>query len=502
MFRKFIFNYRIFIWILLILALVMGGGFLVIAFSYNLQKKTESYIEAARTSVSVAKEMENELTAIRGLTFTYLVNKSGVWLDSMKNRQMMFIVHLDRARAKANSPEEERLVQQISALYSNFEQNIITATSLVKYGDISKANALIAHSAQDLISTIQSKSNQYIELNKSAEKIYELEIAKTNSVILKTMVSLGVGGIVAGLLLGWLLTRMLFGPINQLVLTIRGATGEAVLERFKLPLGGELDELGNRVKDLIDRINQANEDLNRNRELLQYSNKYATLGKIAPTIAHEIRNPLAAIKMLVYSIREEHNLPDSIKEDLDIISSEIDRMEGFTKDFLKFAKPADPIFTLVNPTDSLTEVIQLLKPRLKKNSIQLIDNATANKALVMADVGHLKQLYMNIILNAVEVMPKNGQLLIDSSIVLNSQKDNCLEQTEFLRISFNDSGPGIPEAIMKTLFEPFIRGSEQGVGLGLSISQGIATTHGGWISAENKEHEKGAIFHIFLPIKS
>jgi signal transduction histidine kinase len=480
----------------------MGGGFLVIAFSYKLQKKTESYIEAARTSVSIAKEMENELTAIRGLTFTYLVNKSDVWLDSMKNRQMKFIIYLERARAKANSPEEERLVQQISALFTNYEQNIITSASLVKTGNISKANALIAHSAQDLFSTIQDKSNQYIKLNKSAETLYELEIAKTNSIILKTMVSLGIGGIVAGLLLGWLLTRMLFGPINQLVLTIRSATGETVLERFKLPHGGELDELGNRVKDLIDRINQANEDLNRNRELLQYSNKYATLGKIAPTIAHEIRNPLAAIKMLVYSIREEHNLPDSIKEDLDIISSEIDRMEGFTKDFLKFAKPADPIFTLVNPTDSLVEVIQLLKPRLKKNSIQLIDNASVNTAYVMADVGHLKQLYMNIILNAVEVMPKNGQLLIDASIITNCQNDKVLAHTDFLRISFNDSGPGIPEAIMKTLFEPFIRGSEQGVGLGLSISQGIATTHGGWISAENKEHEKGAIFHIFLPIKS
>jgi signal transduction histidine kinase len=177
-------------------------------------------------------------------------------------------------------------------------------------------------------------------------------------------------------------------------------------------------------------------------------------------------------------------------------------MESFTKDFLKFAKPADPIFSLVNPTDSLAEVIQLLKPRLKKNSIQLIDNATSNKALVMADVGHLKQLYMNIILNAVEVMPKNGQLTIDASIVSNSKKDNGIEQSELLQISFSDSGPGIPEAIMKTLFEPFIRGSEQGVGLGLSISQGIATSHGGWISAENKVHEKGAIFHIFLPIKS
>ena len=485
---------------LLSLAILMGGVFLVIAFTYNLQKETEKYIESTRSSVNDAKDMENELTAIKGLTYIYLVNKSNTWLDSLRDRQEIFVIFLERARISANTPEEEFLIQQISALFSNYEQNILLAVLNLRNGEISKANALLVHSAQELLGTIQEKCNEFITINKQAEFLHESELARTNVLILKILISLGIGGIVAGILLGWLLSRMLFSPINQLVLKVRGTSGEAVLEHLKFSHGSELDELGESIKDLIDRINRANEDLSRNKELLQYSNKFANLGKIAPTIAHEIRNPLAAIKMLVYSIREDANISATFKEELDIISREIDRIDNFTKDFLKFAKPADPIFSDVNPTECLGEVIQLLKPRLKNNNIHLTNNTTKCKWHVMADTSHLKQVYLNIILNAVEVMPTGGELAIDVEAVTEIDINRQGESREFIRIDFSDSGPGIPEAIMKTLFEPFIKGSDMGVGIGLSISQSIANSHGGWIAAENKPDGSGAIFRIYLPI--
>ncbi|PKP36116.1 MAG: hypothetical protein CVT98_09055, partial [Bacteroidetes bacterium HGW-Bacteroidetes-15] len=102
----------------------MGGVFLVIAYTYNLQKKTEEFIESSRRSVSTAKEMENELIAIKGLTYTYLVNKSDLWLDSLNTRKTNFIIHLERARKEVNTVEEESLVKQVSALFSNYEQSI------------------------------------------------------------------------------------------------------------------------------------------------------------------------------------------------------------------------------------------------------------------------------------------------------------------------------------------------------------------------------------------
>jgi signal transduction histidine kinase len=494
-----IFNYRIFIWVLLILAIIMGGVFLLIAFSYKLQKETETYIELAQTSVNEAKEMENELTAIKGLTYTYLVNKSGQWLDSLNHHKMKFVIHLERARAGANSNEEKLVLQQISALFSNFEQNLLIANTHLNNNELSTANALLFHSAEDLLGTIQQKSNEFISINQSSESQHELELAQTNSIILKILITLGIGGISIGLLFGWLISRLLFGPINQLILTVRSASGEAVLEKVSLNSGNDFNELGERINKLVERINKANEDLSRNKELLQHSNKNAALGKIAPTIAHEIRNPLAAIKMLIYSIKEDHSVSATIKDDLDIISGEIDRLENFTKDFLRFAKPSDPVFEIINPITSLSEVIQLLKPRFKKNNIAVSEDIGGVDCSVWADSGQLKQIYLNIILNAIDIMSNGGTLTIIAGLVTASQDPGNENQSTYIGIRFIDSGPGIPNAILNNLFEPYIKKSDMGVGIGLSISQSIAKSHGGWITAENMSDCSGAVFSVFLP---
>jgi signal transduction histidine kinase len=246
-------------------------------------------------------------------------------------------------------------------------------------------------------------------------------------------------------------------------------------------------------------MNKANEDLSRNQELLQHSNKHAALGKIAPTTAHEIRNPLAAIKMLVYSIKEDSDISESVKDDLEIISGEIHRLENFTKDFLRFAKPSDPVMEVVNPISSLREVIQLLKPRFKKNSIVLTEDYAVSDCHVMADSGQLKQIYLNIILNAVDIMPNGGMLTIQSDFVSENNQHEQENQPDFFRLQFLDTGPGIPSAILHNLFEPYIKKSDMGVGIGLSISQSIAKSHGGWITATNQQNGKGATFNLFLP---
>lgn len=496
--RKFFFSYRVFVWVLLLLAIVLGSGLIVIAYTYNLQKKTEKQVELARLSIEIAKELEVELFSIRNFTFIYIDDKSPEWIDSVRIRRRNFIISLERARNSLNTVEETSLIQQISALFSNFELNLNTATSLVYQGNITQANALLVHSARDLLGTIHQKSRQYISLNQRVGELHKKDIARTNSIIFNVMIALGFGGVVSGLFLGWMISRMLFAPINQLILNVRDASGGAVVEKLKIHSGDELDELGNQINELIARINKTQEDLNRNKQLLQYSNKYAVLGKVAPTIAHEIRNPLTAIKMLIYSLKEGTSFDKSHEKDLSIILSEIDRMEDFIKNFLKFTKPSDPVFLKVNPCDVLSDVLILLAPRFKEKKLELINSCSKSKVNVLADSGQLKQLFMNLLLNALEVLPENGYIKIDSQKVILNE----LNHKEFIKISIEDSGPGIPEKVMKSLFEPFVKGSEQGVGLGLSISQNIATMHNGWIEAENKTNGTGAIFHLFIPIST
>lgn len=479
----------------------MGGVFLLIAYSYRIQKETEAFIEAARTSVNHGKEMENELTALKGLTYIFLGNKSDRWLDSLKHHKKLFTIHLERARIGSKSFEENLLIQQLSGLFGNYEQNILTARKHLKNNDITKANALLLHSAKDLLETIQRKNNEYIIVNTRTERLYENELTRTNAIVLRILTTLGIGGIAVGLLFGWLITRLLFGPINQLILTVRSASGQAVLEEVRLNHTNDFNELEESIKNLIGRINRANEDLTRSRMLLQHSNKYAALGKIAPTIAHEIRNPLAAIKMLVYSIREEGGISPSVKDDLDIISGEINRLEKFTKDFLRFAKPSDPVFEVANPMESLGEVMQLLKPRFKESRIAVNEVFNAEKCSVLADSDQLKQIFLNIMLNAINIMPNGGTLTIQADIVEGRRNPTETGIRTCICIKFLDTGPGIPEAILCNLFEPYIRKSDMGVGIGLSISQSIAESHGGWIDAQNRPGGEGAMFAVFIPTR-
>jgi len=493
-------NYKLLVWMLLIIALVMGGGYLITAYTYNLQRINEQRIDIARRTVSVAEEMEMELIRMRGFTLTYLVDKSPQWLDSIRVLETRFVILLERARLNAATHEEQLIVQQISALFSNYNQNLIAASAKVRVRQIRQANAMIEFAATNLIGTILEKSRNFINLNITAERDFEREIARTNVIIFRTMISLGIGGIVGGLLIGWIISRMLLKPINQIILQVRSASGGTMLEKLEVSNIDNLDDLGKRVSSLIARINQTQADLEKNQELLKYSNKYAVLGKVAPTLAHEIRNPLASIKMLVYSMREDGQLPEGTSQDLDIISKEIDRMEAFIRNFLKFARPAEPALIPIDPAELLSEVIQLVKPKLKKSQIEYNFKNELGQIKTPADASHLKQIFMNLIINAIEIMPKGGNINVSFRKASLQRPDQQSDSENYLAIDIEDTGPGIPEKVMQHLFEPFVKGKEQGIGLGLSISQNIALMHKGWIDATNKPNAAGAIFTLYLPI--
>jgi signal transduction histidine kinase len=148
----------------------------------------------------------------------------------------------------------------------------------------------------------------------------------------------------------------------------------------------------------------------------------------------------------------------------------------------------------------LQEVIRLLKPKLKTNEITLTDNTATARFRVSADAGHLKQLFMNLLINAIEAMPDGGEMTLNTSLQTGPELPDGNSGIKYLALSIMDSGPGLPGKVIEHLFEPVIKGNDQGVGLGLSISQNIASIHKGWIEGKNNPEGAGAIFHIFLPL--
>ena len=492
---KFHISYQIIVWALVTIAITLAGGFLIISYIYRIQDETYLLMEQNVQSAKMAKELNLSLFEIRAASLTYLFDRSSERIAALQEKQNEFIVLLEKAKASANNEEEDNLLQQIAALFSNYQQTLTNALELHRKGYISQPNALIVHASQDLINTIEEKTNGFISSKESAQAAYGESIKRNDDIIRTAMYALGCGGIILGLVLGWLIARIILNPIYKLVLKVRDAAGSEMVEHIKMSPGKELEELDLHINRLIGRINQAHEDLQKNRELLERSSKLAAIGKIAPALAHEIRNPLTAIKMLIYAMMQEPDVNEDKRHDLEIITHEINRVEGFLQNFLKYARPAKPQIRMVSIIPEIKETLQLMQARLRQSNITLIENHQHENLRIKADPDMIKQIVMNLVLNAVESMGQDGELKL-TTLVNADDAENQLFQ-----ISVSDTGPGIPDDIKDSLFDPFVKGKDQGVGLGLSISQRIAELHHGWISAANNSG-KGATFTIHLPMKS
>jgi signal transduction histidine kinase len=494
---KFHFSYKLIVGSLIVIALVMAGGFLTISYIYRIQDANNLIIKENVKSVRAANELEIALYHMRIISLNYVIDKDTAWIRQLRQRENDFLYALDKAQLSANTPEEENIIRQISALFSNFEQNLNTGLALQRQGSVTRANRLLLHGSRDLINTIEQKSKEFIQSNESQQAFYEESIRKNNDFISSAMYALGFGGMVLGLVLGWMVARIILNPIYKLVLKVRGAAGSEMVEHIKMSPGKELEEIDLHINRMISRINQAHEDLEKNRALLERSSKLAAIGRLAPAIAHEIRNPLAAIKMLIYSMLNEPDISSEKQEDLKIMTHEIERMEGFLQNFLKYARPSRPQMKEVEIVRVVRETLHLMLPRIRQHGVEVSELYQDEKIMLRADPDQLKQIFMNLLLNAVEAMERGGRLDISTSLEETGDEE---AGKKYLKVNISDSGKGIPDDIIDSLFDPFVKNKEGGVGLGLSISQRIAELHHGWIKAANNPGH-GATFTLYLPLE-
>ncbi len=494
---RFHLSYRTIIFALIIMALTLAGGLIIVAYTYKLQESTARIMDTNVRSLKAAHELEVALFDMRGLIFNYILEKSPKWVDSMNKVEIRFIISLNRATESSNTKEESTLIQQMSALFFNFEQDFKKAVASYRMGYITKANSLLLHVNDDLFGTIYDKCRLFIQLNEKDQSIYQGKIKRVNDNMRTAMYGLGFTGIVLGIILGWVISRIILTPIYELILKVRGATEGELVERLPMSPGRELKQVNRHIQKLVVRINEAHEELEEKRRLLERSNRLATLGKMASSIAHEIRNPLTAIKMLIFSMAQNKETPKDMQSDLTIISKEIERMDKFIQSMLKFARPGEPDF---NPTDIsavIRETLYLLGPRLRQNKIELAEKYHPRATLLQADSDQLKQVFMNIILNAIEAMPDGGKLSIDTHL---TEVPVNGEMKKVACINIIDTGTGISDEIKDTLFDPFVKkDKDYGTGLGLSITQQIIEMHHGKVIASNNE-DKGACFTIYLPL--
>lgn len=234
--------------------------------------------------------------------------------------------------------------------------------------------------------------------------------------------------------------------------------------------------------------------LTESQAIIARQEKLASLGVLAAGVAHEIRNPLTAIKLRLFSLKK--SLPAALTENEDalMIGSEISRLERIVKDFLQFARPSEPELVIIPAQRVLQEVQVLLMPELQKAGIQLT-LSPAEPAWVRVDTQQIKQALINLVRNSADSIGRDGIIALS---VHGEGGQNLKARKATVALEVADSGKGIPSEVQQRLFDPFFTTKEGGTGLGLPIAARIVEKHGG----ELRYHtllDRGTTFTILLP---
>jgi signal transduction histidine kinase len=228
--------------------------------------------------------------------------------------------------------------------------------------------------------------------------------------------------------------------------------------------------------------------------IIERQEKLASLGVLAAGVAHEIRNPLTAVKARLFSHQRSFAKNSIEYQDVHVIGNEINRLERIVQDFLQFARPAEPKLTAMTGETPLREVRDLLAPQCEKNAIQLKLDIQSGDSF-QADPQQLKQVLINLVQNAAESIVQNGQIILR---VRNGMARLAGHYRPVVILETEDNGKGIPADVQKRLFDPFFSTKDTGTGLGLSIAARIIEKHGGLLEFQTRPH-RGAIFGVIFP---
>jgi two-component system sensor histidine kinase AtoS len=218
--------------------------------------------------------------------------------------------------------------------------------------------------------------------------------------------------------------------------------------------------------------------------------KFAVIGELAAGIAHEVRNPLTSVKGFLELMTQKIDKKDPIQQYIEIMLGEIMRINRIISEFLLLSQPTVPIKRPANVHSVLDEILLLSEGEFLIKNIELVRKYDLSCSLVNIDVEQIKQVFLNLVTNAIAAMPEKGRLTIESSL---DRFENVV------RIYFIDTGIGIETSEVDSIFDPFFTTKAEGTGLGLTVSYRIMENHGGKIDVLSTPGD-GSTFIVTIPV--
>ncbi|MBU3916913.1 histidine kinase [bacterium] len=450
--------------------------------NYRIEKLLYSIMDEDLVAYQIAENLEVALVSQKGFVSYYFLDGDPNWLRMLGEHRQIFKEKLKEANQISQTSEEKAVLAEIDRSYW-------------KYLDLK--DQVIHHYKTD-------KRDRGTELHKIVRKMFfdilkdckrykELNASKMKKASLNSHVEASRLRIIAGVLvvsisllslsLVLVLTKRILDPLNRMTLESSQASSDS------LPMD-EVTTLDRNIKGLLLDVGQKSTKLEESRQHLKQSEKMAMVGKLAAGMAHSIRNPLTSVKMRLFSLGRTARLTKNQKEDFQVISEEIHHVDTIVQNFLEFSRPPKLNFQRVSPSVVVDLALQLLEHRLKSYNVEVTVVREQPLPDINGDPEQLKEVVVNIIINACEAMDGRG------GTVLIEEEDRTIEGGKrVLTLKISDDGPGIPNAIKEKIFEPFFTTKDEGTGLGLSIATRIIEGHNGYLECVS-EVGKGSLFTI------
>jgi len=235
------------------------------------------------------------------------------------------------------------------------------------------------------------------------------------------------------------------------------------------------------------------EDLYRAKVQMQRADRLASLGTLTAGLAHEIRNPLVAIKTFTQLLPERFDDSEFREHFLSVTAGEVDRIASLVTELLDFARPSQPKLNREDLNQIVEKMMLLVDTESHKKNVQIIKNFNDFLPPVVLDREQIKQVLLNVLLNAVDATPEDGTIFVETAPI---KKNGSLD---YVQIVIKDTGRGIPEEDLDKVFTPFFTTKHEGSGLGLAISHQIIQEHHGNIEVESTKNQ-GTTFRINIPV--
>jgi two-component system sensor histidine kinase HydH len=343
-----------------------------------------------------------------------------------------------------------------------------------------------AAAARHLLGQTLPACDRLREFNATEIEKADREHQKTTRWLAWGFVAVGVLGSAAGLLLGYGLARGLRRAVDSLLIRIEGASGVLGQELATVEWQRDGRTAPEGLSGVTDRVEKVVRQLQQRERDVRRAERLAAVGQLAAGMAHEIRNPLTSVQLLVQAARRDP-AAGLTGDDLGLIDGELGRIEQLMRTLLDYARPPK----LERVTCDLAAVaegaLKLVRGRAAQQGVGVKFDPPPRPVALNADPGQLRQVLVNLLLNALDAMPTGGTLVV----AVGREGPNAA-------LSVSDTGAGIAPEVLPRLFEPFATGKETGVGLGLVVCKRIAEDHGGAVRGFNRPGG-GATFLVTLP---